>query len=760
MSRTRVAIVAPRYTELGGMQNYARRVAAWLRARDDEFEVVVISTKDGLRRDETVLDGVRVIRLGTWLTLSNTPVNPFWYWQLRRLFRTLGVDVVNAHSPVPVLADLALVAARRRPTVLTYHAGSLVKGTGGLVDAILRMYERIVLPRVFARAGRHIAVSPVATNLRTGRAVTITPGVDTEVFRPGGEREQSVVFTGRLDRTSQWKGVHVLVAAFAQLAAGLPGVRLDVVGDGDALPDLQRQADELGVGDRVRWHGALPATGVAEVLSHAGVAVLPSLTEAESFGMTLIEAMAAGVPVVGSDVGGIPHVVRDGVDGLLVPPGDATALAAAMRRVLVDPELATRLGAAGRQAAVDTWDWRRQEERTMAELRHGAPERGRPRIAVVTDSVSPWHTGGKEQRQHELYTRLAARGYQIDVYTMKWWRDETRSRSVVRDGVTFHALSPYVPLYTKGRRSILQAAVFAVSTLRMLTRRFDVLEVDSIPFLPVFPGRLVARLRRRPMTVTSHEYWGTQYWTTYLGALGPLGRLAGLVERTAIRLPDRIAAASDGTAERLRAEGARDVRTVTPGIGADVLDAPRAGRVSPPDVLDLVCAGRLLDHKNVDVAIRTVDVLARRGVAARLTVIGQGPAAEDLARLVKQLRLDDRVEFVPHLPEHRDVLARFATADLLLFPSVREGFGMVALEAMAVATPVITSDHPDNFARHLVRPGSNGTVCEPTPEAFADAVESCRERLAQLSAGARECAAGYDWDSIADRAEAVFADLR
>ncbi len=240
--------------------------------------------------------------------------------------------------------------------------------------------------------------------------------------------------------------------------------------------------------------------------------------------------------------------------------------------------------------------------------------------------MSPWHTGGKEQRQHELLTRLAARGFQVDVYTMRWWGKE---KHVVRDGMTFHGICPLVPLYTKDRRSILQAVVFALSTLRMVTRRYDVLEVDAIPFLQLFPTRLVAWLRRKPMVVTWHEYWGSQYWTEYLG---PLGRLAAFVERTAIRLPDRILAASDGTAQRLREvrHDGLDVHVVTPGIVAATLAATVDQPWTAARPLQLVYAGRLLDHKRVDVAIDASARLAERGIDARLTVIGAGPHAEQL----------------------------------------------------------------------------------------------------------------------------------
>ena len=88
--------------------------------------------------------------------------------------------------------------------------------------------------------------------------------------------------------------------------------------------------------------------------------------------MTLVEAMSTGCPVVGSAVGGVPFVVRDGVDGLLVRPGDPLALAGALRRVLTEPALAAELGAAGRQAALSRWDWVRQSERTVAVLTRAA----------------------------------------------------------------------------------------------------------------------------------------------------------------------------------------------------------------------------------------------------------------------------------------------------------------------------------------------------------------------------------------------------
>jgi glycosyltransferase involved in cell wall biosynthesis len=324
---------------------------------------VVITTRlSGLRTSVSVEDGVQVIRLGAWLRLSNTPLSPLWPFQLRRWLRRTGAEVVNAHAPVPGLADLAVAVSGRRPSVLTYHAGSMHKGEpgSGVADRLIGAYERHVLPRVFRRARVLVAVSPVSLAAGQPHAVEITPGVDTERFTPGApasQRPRTVLYVGRMDRSSAWKGVDVLVRAFAELAADVPGARLRLVGGGDAVEDHLRLAAELGVADRVEAAGELTGQALVDAVRTAAVAVLPSRTEAESFGMVLVEAMACGTPVVGSAVGGIPHAVADGETGLLVPPGDPAALAAACRKLLADGELADRLGAAGRLRAEQRFAW-------------------------------------------------------------------------------------------------------------------------------------------------------------------------------------------------------------------------------------------------------------------------------------------------------------------------------------------------------------------------------------------------------------------
>jgi glycosyltransferase involved in cell wall biosynthesis len=181
------------------------------------------------------------------------------------------------------------------------------------------------------------------------------PGPDPFPHLP---RRSRIVFVGRL---SPQKGVATLLAAFAGLTT--PGARLVLVGDGPDRDDLERQARRLGVRDRIHVTGFVPHSRIPAVLASADLLVLPSVYE--EFGTVLVEAMQVGLPAVASRVGGIPEVVEDGVTGLLVPPGDPRSLAAAIDRVLGDPELAQRLGGSARRRAPDY-----DADRVGTEIRH------------------------------------------------------------------------------------------------------------------------------------------------------------------------------------------------------------------------------------------------------------------------------------------------------------------------------------------------------------------------------------------------------
>lgn len=162
---------------------------------------------------------------------------------------------------------------------------------------------------------------------------------------PGAARPNLVLFLGRLEAA---KGIHDLLEAVSRLREAVPDVRLVCAGDGERIA-VARQAERLGIADAVKFTGWVGPSGKRALLESAAVYALPSYSEGTPFG--LLEAMAAGVPVVASPVGGIPEVLVDGVSGFFAAPGDVATLVRLLRKLLLDRALGARIGAAARETA-------------------------------------------------------------------------------------------------------------------------------------------------------------------------------------------------------------------------------------------------------------------------------------------------------------------------------------------------------------------------------------------------------------------------
>jgi glycosyltransferase involved in cell wall biosynthesis len=173
-----------------------------------------------------------------------------------------------------------------------------------------------------------------------------TSATRAEVRRELGLADDDVVAV-MVARLAPLKGHDVLLRALARIAPDQPRLRVVLVGDGPLAGELTALAEELGITDRVVFTGL--RRDVPRVLQGADMAVLPSLHEAVP--ISIIEEMAAGLPIVATDVGGLPDTVSDGEEGVIVPPSDVEALAAALARLGVDDELRRTMGKRGRQRA-------------------------------------------------------------------------------------------------------------------------------------------------------------------------------------------------------------------------------------------------------------------------------------------------------------------------------------------------------------------------------------------------------------------------
>jgi glycosyltransferase involved in cell wall biosynthesis len=362
-------------------------------------------------------------------------------------------------------------------------------------------------------------------------------------------------------------------------------------------------------------------------------------------------------------------------------------------------------------------------------------------VAVVLEAAPPWSIGGRERRYAELLSRWERTDLDVTVYTMRWW--DQRPEGAIR----YRALTPKLALYTKGRRSIFQAVVFSLGTFQLLFRRFDEIQADHMPYLQLFPLRLIAWIRRVPLIVDWHEYWGRAYWQAYLGKAGVA---AAALESLSLRLPDVIVADSVALSERLRALGIDATRVY---VVSNAVDRSRGqGITAAGDTPDVLFVGRLLEHKRCDLAIEALAKLPRD---VRLGIIGTGPEADAIAALARRLGVDGRVTFYGSIDGHDEVWSLVRGARVLVSPSEREGFGIAVAEALAVGTPVVTVDDLGNEARRLVEDGTTGSiVATGDPAALAHAIatwlEAPQDRDAIRSAfWSRH--PELDWDVSAER---------
>jgi glycosyltransferase involved in cell wall biosynthesis len=342
----------------------------------------------------------------------------------------------------------------------------------------------------------------------------------------------------------------------------------------------------------------------------------------------------------------------------------------------------------------------------------------RLRVAVVTDALYPWHKGGKEVRYLRLLNRLPEYDMDVVVYSMKWWDRAPEVVTFPRGSLTYKSICPRVAMYKGTRRTFTQALLFAVSTFRLLTEHFDVIEADHMPYLQLVPLRLVAWVRRVPLVITWNEVWGKEGWRTYLGRAG---FAPALLEKACVHMPDSIIAISEGTAEKLLALGARKDRlhVVPMTVDFEELEGIEPDAGAP----ELLFIGRLLEHKNANLEIEATSILVSRGLDVRLGVVGVGPEMTRLKSQVDALGLEARVTFLSAVDAQRDLWSLVRGSRVLLAPSVREGFGLVVAESLALGTPVVAVLHLENESSKLISAATGSVVAPFDAVALADAAE-------------------------------------
>ncbi len=374
------------------------------------------------------------------------------------------------------------------------------------------------------------------------------------------------------------------------------------------------------------------------------------------------------------------------------------------------------------------------------------------------DAIYPETLGGVEHRNYQLACSLGARGHRV---VLAGWAGAPASLPI---GIEVRTIGSSRSLYGRsGKRSRLQALRLAWNAATIDLKGVDVVETSNIPFLHLFPLSFRCRRAGIPMIVTWHEFWG-DYWRDYMPPgrlrLG-LWRLYRWIERRAASRGDRAVAVSHLTARRLGSVRREEIEVIPNGVQFEKLRAINGGD-DDPKIGPLVFAGRLISEKRVDLLLEAAAILARSMPGPILTIIGDGPARASLQRQVARLGLADRVELLGRLETSNEVWNRMSRAKIAVHPSAREGFGLFALEAMALGLPVVHCASSESAVGEVVRDRTDGREVDPDPELLAAAIRQLLgdpAAYASMSANAVERAAEFDWGAATQTLERVSREL-
>ena len=668
-------------------------------------------------------------------------------------------DVVDAHFAVYAAVPLVLRLLGGAPLVVHFHgpwaAESRAAGQRSRSRlAAKRRLERIVYRRaeelvVLSAAFKHVLVEEYGVS--PWRVTVVPPGVDLDRFSPG-DRDQArrrlgvpadtpVVLSVR--RLVPRMGIDVLLESWRQIAAGRPDALLVVVGEGPLRRSLEQTAHTLGISGSVRFTGSVEEDDLVDWYRAADVAVVPSL-ELEGYGLVVLEALACGTPVVGTDVLGLREALAPLGHGLVVPAGDRHALA-------------ERVGAG--LAGDDRFPSRER-------CREAAEERSWDRVASTTLEIyerARRRTGARPLRV--VYVDHCARlsGAELSLLRLlPWLRGVDPHVILGEDG-------PLVPrLLAAGISVEVLPMAVAARDLRRNRVRPSALPLAGAWGSAVYVGRLTRRLRRlRPDLVHTNSLKAAIYGmvAAKLAGIPVVWHVRDMIADTYLPSPAiRLVRALSGRTAFVFANSnatlasLADLNSPSSVVPSAVVYDPAPALAADVPVHEngvrIGMVGRIAPWKGQDVFLRAFARAfpdgPKRAVLIGAPLFGEDEYDRSLRVLAAELGIDGRVEFTGF---REDVGSELARLTCLVHASViPEPFGQVVLEGMGAGLAVVAT--AAGGPAEIIGDGLTGLLYPPGDvEALANALRRVAddpELRRRLGSAARERVKGFAPDVVAD----------
>lgn len=343
------------YPERGGIETFVRDLTREQSRQGHRVRILAHHAVAGRPTEESCDQGVTITRCATLGVLAFSPISPAFPVQLRRLLKSCPPQIIHLHLPNPAVLFHHFFP-KDIPLVIHWHAD--VQGAPGKrikrLYPAYRFFEKSCLDRaaaVIATTPPYLESSETLQPWRT-KCTVIPLGLDQDRYPelPGIEKASPPLIVS-VGRFSYYKGYEFLVRA----AILIPEAKFSIVGNGPEYTRIKNMVRDLGLSGQIELPGEIPDEELQALFQRATLLCLPSVDRGEAFGMTQLEAMRYGLPLVSTAIpgSGVGWVNQDGVTGRVVPPASAEALAEAMRELLKHPDRATVFGQAGRHRLVE-----------------------------------------------------------------------------------------------------------------------------------------------------------------------------------------------------------------------------------------------------------------------------------------------------------------------------------------------------------------------------------------------------------------------
>jgi len=343
---------------MGGIETHLKGLVS---CQSEGMSVKVVVANDQSVTRTEMLDGASVTRVASFGSVASQPLCFSLPWKLA----AHNDSLVHLHLPNPWGAQSYLMSGHRGKLIVTHHADTL--GRAHLKRMVDPFVKRVMkrAAAIIVTSKKYLDSSEELLNFQ-GKCHVVPLGIDLHTFGADAPREvrgiherygtRLIVAVGRL---VPYKGFEVLLTAMKDIDATLL-----LIGTGPLRGELEARITALGLGQRVHMLGYV--TDTVPYYRASKMLVLPSVSRAESFGLVQVEAMAAGIPVINTDIAsGVPEVSIDGVTGITVPPGDASALACAVNYLLANEETRVRYGRAAKDRAHEHFSLQRMAQNTF-----------------------------------------------------------------------------------------------------------------------------------------------------------------------------------------------------------------------------------------------------------------------------------------------------------------------------------------------------------------------------------------------------------